>query len=362
MASTSPRAPPWGECVTGLLACLPAAGLLTSWRPSRATVTVTHCMQCTASSRLAECMRLSLTWWYRWPKLRARLPACPPPQAAVRRHRRPDRPAHRGGCGRGGCRPRGAAAAHPVPARHSRLCGVCQHEGGWRFNFGSMVWFGLEGAVATSMAAQHQRPAPLPPQHLPFFLQPSLQARVSSIEDLKQRTFFSSRSGSTGHMYIAFRYPSPATGPRSGKRPLHIFHRWGGLVWVGWGGCSMCCKGRSGVQGLGAGGWLATCPLLLPLLTTVLTAPPPLSALRRRRAGQGWPLPVTPLFVAAEELSGLSVADDSTSLVLPGAGREGIDDALQQLLRCVGGWADRLAGWPETFAGICPDCTHIPWQ
>ena len=55
-----------------------------------------------------------------------------------------------------------------------------------------------------------------------------LQARVSSIEDLRSRSFFHSRS--TSHLYIAYVYPSSESGPRSGKHPVHIFHRWAGDV------------------------------------------------------------------------------------------------------------------------------------
>jgi hypothetical protein len=107
-----------------------------------------------------------------------------------------------------------------------------------------------------------------------------------------------------------------------------------------------------------------TPPLLQGTLadTTATRSPARLIAPRCCRAGQGWPLPATPLFIAAEELSGLSVADDSTSLVLPGAGREGIDAALQQLLRCGGSWAGQRSGRIRWCLLGCVLAAHIVWQ
>ena len=52
-----------------------------------------------------------------------------------------------------------------------------------------------------------------------------LQSRVAAIEDLRSRGGFSFQRRSADHSYIAYLYPSPAAGPRSGKQEVHVYHK-----------------------------------------------------------------------------------------------------------------------------------------
>lgn len=53
---------------------------------------------------------------------------------------------------------------------------------------------------------------------------PPPQARLTALEDFRPRGFFYRSSGPTS-LYVAWVYPSPEEGPRSGRQLVQVVHK-----------------------------------------------------------------------------------------------------------------------------------------